>query len=169
MRWHETGSVHEDVQFKKRRVENTGLRNHPMYDVWDCMIHRCTDPTDVEYRNYGARGVKVCERWMDLRNFIADMAPRPDRHSIDRINNNGNYDPSNCRWATAEEQGNNTRVNRLLSFGDETLTVTQWAKRVGIGSDTISRRLKNYGWSIEEALTIPVRKILSGPRQSRQP
>jgi hypothetical protein len=158
MRWHETGAVSADVPFKKRRVEHNGLRQHTMYNVWDCMIRRCTDPRDISYQNYGGRGIRVCERWMELINFIADMSPRPNGCSIDRIDSNGNYEKSNCRWATPREQSNNLCSNRRVTFCDQTLTVSEWARKIGMSKSTLLRRLVNYGWSVERALTTPGRK-----------
>jgi hypothetical protein len=86
----------------------------PEYSVWDAMRQRCTNPNNPVYRHYGGRGITVCERWMhSFRDFLADMGRRPTtKHSIDRIDNDGNYEPGNCRWATQQEQCNNTRRNK---------------------------------------------------------
>lgn len=94
-----------------------GLRFHPLYKTWDSMIRRCLNPAQPRYRDYGGRGITVCERWRGLpdglRNFIEDVGERPSpKHSLDRINNDGNYEPANCRWATASEQAYNRRPKR---------------------------------------------------------
>jgi hypothetical protein len=165
MRKQETGTVSADVPFKKRRAEHNGLRQNPLYDVWNDMIRRCTNPRRNSYENYGGRGITICERWMSLENFIADMSPRPDGYTLDRIDNDGNYEPSNCRWATPTQQGNNIRGNRRLTLGSETLTLTEWSKKIGIGIDTLKRRMDVYGWSVERTLTTPPR-IMKNSRKN---
>ena len=96
--------------FQKEQTTTHGLSKSGHYSRWKNMLGRCEDPSDPAYPDYGARGIKVCGRWMDYALFLADMGPRPsDKHSIDRINNDGNYEPENCRWATADIQAGNTR------------------------------------------------------------
>jgi len=123
------------------------------------MIKRCTNPNTKGYSNYGGRGIKVCERWLhSFENFLADMGPKPSpAHSIDRYpDNNGNYEPKNCRWATRTEQSFNKRTNRLIQHNGETLPLSVWAGRTGMKRETIADRLA-HGWTISDALTIPVR------------
>jgi hypothetical protein len=120
------------------------------------MMRRCFDPKNHAYENYGGRGITVCERWKnDVSAFIADMGPRPSpKHSIDRKDNDGNYEPGNCRWATAREQRRNQRTNRkLLAFGEE-LNLCEWAERFGIPTQTINGRLQR-GWPAELAVSSP--------------
>jgi hypothetical protein len=119
------------------------------------MKQRCQNPNNPSYHNYGGRGIKVCERWFSFENFISDMGMRPTNdHTLERINNDGNYEPSNCKWATRTEQARNFRSNRMLEFNGEKKCISAWAKELGLTHDSISRRLRR-GWSIEEALTKP--------------
>ena len=97
--------------YQKQMVTTHGLRSHRLYKTWASMIHRCHNPKARGYENYGGRGIKVCDRWHDVRNFIEDMYPTfKEGLMLDRINNNGNYEPSNCRWTTMTVQGRNTRI-----------------------------------------------------------
>lgn len=128
------------------------------YRIWDVMKQRCSNPNCHGYENYGGRGIEVCDRWLEsYLNFIADMGARPTPfHSIDRIDVNGNYEPSNCRWATRREQALNTRANHRLSLNGKIQSITEWSRETGVKSVTIHSRLR-YGWSVERALTEPVR------------
>ncbi|MDE1138152.1 MAG: hypothetical protein PW999_00565 [Paraburkholderia tropica] len=120
------------------------------------MRSRCTNPGDISYQRYGARGISVCERWDNFENFLADMGPRPtNSHSLEREDNNGNYEPGNCRWATAIEQSRNTRRNRMLTFDGRTQCVAKWADEIGIHRLTLQRRLR-LGWSVEKTLSTPL-------------
>lgn len=131
----------------------SSISRDPRYNTWIGMIHRCHRPTSPSYPLYGARGIRVCERWHSTENFFQDMGPRPSKnHSLDRINNDGNYEPGNCRWATAKEQANNTRHNVHLELSGVKQTIGEWAKKLGMDSRTIRERL-NRGWSVERALT----------------
>lgn len=130
-----------------------GKLRTPTYNSWHKMKQRCLNPKNDEYSNYGGRGITVCERWLDFENFLADMGPRPTGTSIDRFpDKNGNYEPGNCRWATAKEQNNNMRKNIFLEYGGTRLTVAQWARRLGISPGTLHGRLRS-GWSVERALS----------------
>ena len=134
------------------RIRHRGFGT-PEYKIWSGMRQRCKYPRDPGFKNYGARGISVCERWDDFAAFLADMGQRPSAdHSIDRINNEGNYEPSNCRWATAAEQNANTRANHLITFKGETLPLTHWARRTQLSRSTIFNRLKR-GWPVSETLT----------------
>lgn len=133
---------------------------HPIeYRAWNSMKSRCYNKSHTSYRNYGGRGIQVCERWRyDFPTFLNDMGNRPSKHTLDRIDNDGNYTPGNCRWATYKEQLNNKRGNRLLTLDGKTQTVSQWSTETGIKYWTLSQRVGRYGWSDEDALTKPVRK-----------
>jgi hypothetical protein len=129
------------------------------------MRQRCQQEYIKAYPRYGGRGIKVCERWESFENFLADMGERPAETSLDRINNDGDYEPGNCIWATREQQNANRRVSVWLEFNGERLTVAQWAKRVGLNYTTLWRRVR-AGWSHELALSTPMDSRFSHPRSS---
>lgn len=137
-----------------------GWSRHRVCLVWHSMIARCHKPRSANYKHYGARGISVCKRWrLSLQNFIDDMGlPPSDKHSIDRIDNDGDYELANCRWVTQSEQLRNTRRNVMLTFDGKTQCLTDWAHELGVTFDLIYGRIRN-GWSVEDALT--------RPRQSR--
>lgn len=135
-----------------------GQTNTRLYHIWRTMKARCEDPNSHKYHAYGGRGITVCEEWLNSFESFYDWATASgyrDDLSIDRINNDGNYCPENCRWATAKEQANNTRRNRLLTYNGETHTVAEWAKIVGITKTALYHRLSR-GWSVKEALITPM-------------
>lgn len=129
-----------------------GMCESSEYNIWHGMLNRCKNPKDPRYKDYGGRGIKVCKRWLKFENFFKDMEKRPKGKSIDRIDVDGNYELSNCRWATSQEQQNNTRKNVFLTFNGKTQTISQWAREIVIKRNTLSYRLKR-GWSVERALT----------------
>ena len=128
------------------------------YTSWRGMKARCTNSGHDRYRYYGGRGIGVCDRWINFSAFLKDMGERPHASSLDRIDNDGDYCPENCRWATKAEQVRNCRSNRLISFRGRTLTLAQWAEETGMHRETISGRLDD-GWSPARALTEPPRKV----------
>lgn len=118
------------------------------------MLTRCRNPKATGYDRYGGRGIRVCPRWELFENFIADMGPRPSpSHSIERIDNDGDYTPENCRWASQVAQAGNKRNNHPISFDGFTAPVAQWSRATGIHVQTILTRLRS-GWSVERALTV---------------
>lgn len=142
---------------KKSSVTH-GSRYTVTYRTFSKMRERCNNPNAINFADYGGRGVKVCERWNNFENFLADMGERPSpKHSLDRIDVNGDYEPDNCRWATKYVQANNTRSNRFVTWKGETKTVSEWARELNMQSQTLARRL-NAGWSVEDAFTQPLRK-----------
>jgi hypothetical protein len=130
----------------------------PEYVAYREMKKRCYNPNWVRYDRYGGRGIKVCERWLnDFDTFFADMGQKPSpRHTLDRIDNDGDYTPENCRWATKAEQALNRRSTRIIEYDGRALSVTEWAAEVRMDADTLSARI-NAGWTPERALTTPLR------------
>lgn len=118
------------------------------------MRQRCTNENCINYKNYGGKGICVCDEWNDFENFYnwAISNGYEEHLTIDRISSNGDYTPHNCRWVTQKEQQNNRTNNRLIEFCGEIHTLGEWSSITGIRYETIWRRLK-YGWSVEQALT----------------
>lgn len=117
------------------------------------MKQRCTNPRDSYWKDYGGRGIKVCERWLKFENFFMDMGPKPAGFQIDRRNNDGNYEPGNCQWVDTFKQQSHTRKTKLLTFDGRSMHLRAWARELGLSMGTIQRRLGN-GWPIEKALSI---------------
>lgn len=129
-----------------------GLQS-PTYISWQKMRQRCCDPKHPSYAKYGAKGVTVCERWMTFENFLADMGERPAGHTLDRKESDKGYEPGNCKWSTPKEQARGRR--HLLTHNGETLSITDWAIKLGVNRRSIKSRLTR-GWSVEDALTVPM-------------
>jgi hypothetical protein len=128
------------------------------YKSWNSLKNRCENPNNHKWDDYGGRGITVCERWSkSFEAFLEDMGPRPDGCTIDRENNDGNYEPGNCRWANNREQQRNRRANRLVEWNGRIWCLTELAEELGIKPVTVFGRL-NRGWSVEKALTHPIRK-----------
>lgn len=134
-----------------------------LHQLWRLMISRCQKPKTKMFEAYGGRGIKVCERWQNFDNFCADMGPRPSPElQMDRIDNNGNYEPGNVRWATRAQQSRNRRSNINLTFAGRTMCTKDWANEVGIQQPVILGRLRR-GWSVEKALTTKaIRRAYAG-------
>jgi len=126
------------------------------YKSWHAMIQRCTNPKHWKWPRYGGRGISVCERWLKFENFLEDMGERPVGLTIDRIDNDGNYEPGNCRWATQLTQGSNRGNNRRFQIDGNDLTLSQAARKYGISLVTIRSRLR-AGWPAEEAIKTPAK------------
>ena len=136
-----------------------GKRAWPEYKAWKRIRHRCHNPKHMAYRYYGARGIAVCERWKgSFEAFFEDMGPRPSKdHSIDRFpDNDGNYEPGNCRWATRNQQMRNRRNTRWVTIAGETKCLTDWIESSELPSGTVSHRIYKLGWPIERALNEPL-------------
>jgi hypothetical protein len=129
------------------------------YKVWRRIRKRCGDPTHHHYQNYGGRGIRVCEQWQaSFSAFLEDVGKRPSKsHSLDRIDNDGHYEPNNVRWATPTDQARNRRNNTLISVGDRTLPIAAWAEISGLSAATISYRF-HHGWTPERAVFAPLQR-----------
>lgn len=127
------------------------------------MLRRCRNPKFIAFRHYGGRGIKVCDRWLDFRNFLADMGePLTEKHELDRYpDKDGDYDPGNCRWATKSQNMRNTNRNHLVTFQGRTQCLAAWAEETGIPYGRLRDRLGKLGWTPERALTEPL-AIVSG-------
>lgn len=130
----------------------------PEYQSWFDMKRRCQNPKAQQFKNYGARGIRVCERWLaDFANFLADMGRRPSpRHTLDRVNNDGPYAPDNCRWATRAEQRANQRTCHFIEVDGRRVLLRHAAEAVGMAEQTLYSRIYYWGWSVERALKTPV-------------
>jgi hypothetical protein len=130
-----------------------GMTGTPEHEAWRNMKKRCSASRRHDFDHYGGRGIKVCDRWLaDFLNFYADMGPRPEGHTLERIDVNGDYSPENCAWVTHKAQCNNRRSNRLLTFNGKTKNVTEWAAELGIPAHRIFQRIYK-GKPLAEVLT----------------
>lgn len=141
-----------------RQLKTHGMSRTPEYFAWSQMRARCRDKKHQAYKDYGGRGIYVCPEWdRGFAAFLRDMGTRPTpKHSLDRIDNDGPYAPGNVQWATMTNQHNNRRRNRHLELNGERHTVAEWAKLKGLTKTALYQRLEN-GWTLEKALTTPVR------------
>jgi hypothetical protein len=134
------------------------------HSIWLGILARCSNPNVISYHNYGGRGISVCDRWKTFLNFLDDMGPRPSKkHSIDRINPDGNYEPSNCRWATQIEQFRNKRTTRRVRLGGKDIPLVEAWEAFGkvVHYETAITRIRK-GWSVKDAFT-----IIPAPRKRR--
>lgn len=142
--------------FRDEAHKSHGKARTRVYHIWQGMKHRCQNPNFKHFRNYGGKGVKVCERWMSFESFYADMGEPPtNKHTIERRNSNGDYEPENCVWATRKEQARNLSFNRIITFAGRSVPMFQWAEEFGLNPATLRYRFNN-GWTVEEAITTPV-------------
>ena len=131
------------------------------YESWLHMIQRCHNRNHQAYRLYGNRGIFVCDKWRKFENFLKDMGQPPtDKHQIDRIDNDKGYCPKNSRWSTPKQNSRNKRNNHVIDYQNKRQCLAWWAEELNINKSTLANRL-DRGWSIEKALTTPVRKKVS--------
>lgn len=154
-----TGMGRSETLQGNQNARSHGMARSPEYQSWNHMRIRCTDPTCDSYARYGGRGITVCERWANsFSEFVADVGRRPgDGYCIERIDNDGNYEPGNVRWATATEQARNRSNNRPVEYEGVTRPLSVWAEECGIARHTLRMRIER-GWSVRDALTVPVQR-----------
>jgi len=144
------GCYHDEI------VTKHGMWQTSIYRIWRSMLGRCENPNAHAYELYGGRGIKICDAWHDFQAFYDDIGKRPgDNYTLDRINNDGDYCPENCRWATWKQQSRNRSNNRIIEFDGERRCVSEWASITGINHGTLTQRL-NRGWTAKQTLTMPV-------------
>lgn len=144
----------------REKATKHGGSSHPLYKTWAAMIERCESPNNKSYHSYGGRGIKVCKRWRDnFGDWLLDMGERPSpKHSIDRIDPNGDYEPSNCRRSTSLGQQRNRRNNILVTVDGKTDVLSAWVERYGTDYFRTHDRIVNHGWDAIRALTEPAMK-----------
>lgn len=153
---------------RKHGESSNGGSNSPEYQAWAQMLTRCRNPSDVRFPHYGGRGVKVCERWQSFELFLIDMGRRPNKdHSLDRINNEGNYEPGNVRWATSVTQNRNTRSNRWVTVRGTRKLLVEWLVLVRVSRQTFYERLRT-GMTEEQALFTGARKKNGEPQDEAE-
>lgn len=166
----------EMVKLYKKEKPNFihGMSHTTFHNKWCSMIERCYNPNHPAYHNYGGRGIKICEKWLDFINFKEDMyesylehKKNNDYTSIEREDNNGNYCKENCRWATRAEQSSNRRNSHLITYKKETLSLKEWSKKINIKYNILHSRIFRSKWPIKKALTMPVRTYAKNNNKKR--
>lgn len=132
-----------------KRVKH-GMHETPIYMVWESMIQRCYNVNFHQYKDYGGRGITVCDKWKTFEGFYEDMGDRPEGMTLERLDNSKCYCKENCKWATRKEQANNRRTNKLITYNNKTQTLAQWVDELGLNYDTVKRRLYR-NWTVEAA------------------
>jgi len=145
-----------ETYFNAKRLTTHGMSKTRTYHIWQGMIQRTSIGSQKKPNLYVNKGITVCDHWKLFENFFTDMGEAPDGLSIDRIDGNQGYNPTNCRWATAKEQANNTSANLNLTYDGVTQSISMWAKQIGIKPNTLLYRIRR-GWSIKRAITQTVR------------
>lgn len=146
-------------ELTSQRFRTHDMRNSPTYQGWKSMLQRCCNRSNPAWGRYGGRGIAVCKRWRNsFQSFAQDMGDRPEGTTLDRINNDGDYEPGNCRWATHSEQARNKRNNSLLTIDGVTRCIPEWADISGIHAKTIWSRVNYYGWDDKSAVFKPARQ-----------
>jgi hypothetical protein len=158
------GCLHKDLTRERTTTHSLSIdangKTPRLYSIWRNMKQRCNNPNAAKFEKYGGRGIKVCEEWMDYMNFHnwAIANGYADGLTLDRKDNNSNYQPSNCRWVSVAQQNLNKSNQRLITFNGETRTILEWSNLLGMKYSTLKCRLDDYGWAIEKAFKTPVRR-----------
>ena len=159
------GNVHSCGCLRYKRAAESlikhGKRQSRLYSIWANMKNRCHLESSTEYKRYGARGIRVCEEWRNNFQSFYDWAMAngyQENLTLDRIYNNGDYEPSNCRWATSKEQGRNTRRTRYLTCNGRTQCIADWADETGLSQSLIRQRIEKLHWGVEKAIMEPVHR-----------
>ena len=155
------GTISCGCRSKEAKFIKHGKSNDRLYKRWTAIKRRCYDKRCVNYKNYGGRGIKVCDEWLNSFQSFYDWSVAngfADSLTLDRIDVNGNYEPNNCRWVTIEVQSNNRRNNHLLTYNGETHTMSEWSSILGIERYILNNRIVAQHWAVERALTTPVKK-----------
>lgn len=156
------------IETIKANMTKHGMTSTPEYHVWKGMKYRCYDKNCWNYKDWGGRGIRVCDRWRDsFENFYKDIGPRPSKnHTIERVDHNGNYEPRNCIWLMADQQSKNRRNSVRITLNGVTKVLAEWSRDHGIPDNTLRSRIR-YGITDPEKLLAPVR-FKSGPKLKNQ-
>lgn len=155
------GCLLKEMNHKRLVKHSHAIKNKKTrtYNIWINILTRCNNTKNRDYKNYGGRGIKVCDRWLKFESFLEDMGECPStKYSIDRINNDKGYYKENCHWATAKEQGRNQRTNHLITFNNKTQCLSAWAEEYNIPYNLLEQRINRGKMSIEKAIKLPIRK-----------
>lgn len=147
------GCLQREMSSKMNTIH--GKSKTSTHQIWKDIRRRCTNPNREDYKHYGGRGISICKRWNDFNNFLADMGERPEGLTLERIDNNGNYEPGNCKWATRKEQANNRRWderNVWIEYQGRKMILAHWSRELGIDRTTLTYRLKR--WPLEKAMEV---------------
>lgn len=148
---HSCGCYRKEISSENQKKHGE-CRRTKEYSTWRGMRQRCNDPKNIGFKNYGGRGIKVCDRWNIYQNFIGDMGRAPSKkHSIDRIKNDMDYGPGNCKWATKLEQANNTRRNKMIEYNGEIKSLPDWCRSLNLNYRMVASRIYGYKWTIDRA------------------
>lgn len=152
----------EKIILRNKNNKKHGFAGSFIYKIYDMMMDRCINPKNKQYKDYGGRGITICERWANkengLQNFLKDIGEIPKGLTLDRTNNDGNYEPNNWRLATRKQQNRNKRNNRLITYKNKTQCLAEWAEEYNLKYMTLYNRIYRSNWPIEKALTVPVKK-----------
>lgn len=152
-------SVHGNTKHGMSTVPGKSLSyRHKIYRTWLNMRQRCRNSNNPDYAYYGGRGISVCAEWDDFGVFMKDMGMPPNNMTIERLDVNGNYEPSNCVWATRKEQSRNTRATSMITYDGVTKPLADWADEIGMSFANLYKRIHTRGWDIDRALNQPERK-----------